>query len=480
MLPGGGGSGAGKGFPGEREERTPLFLRLFSYKLTEENPKREAVNMKTKRIPALRLAVLAFYTAVILLMSVCAFSRAEAAFEAGSGSAEENSGTEAGAPAVVGTEEEHLSRTLTDGDALVGGTYFAEDEDESVMEAFGSTQASVTGAVLEKRSGGASSQNGASFEGLNAAVRVYENAVVTLSDCEIVSDAKNATGVFAWGNGTVYLDRCSVEAAGGGSGGIEVAGGGTLIGKNLTVTSAGKAAIRSDRGGGTMVLDGGTYTSTGINGCPAVYSTADITVRDAECVSEQSRAVIIEGKNRVSLENCVLSGNDRSTKEGSVRANVLLYQSASGDAAEGTSVFSMTGGSMTCRNGAMFYCTNTASEIYLSGAELTLSEDGTLLTVSAGRWGKEGRNGGVCRLHASEQELTGEISVDGISTLELELSDSSFTGAVQGEGFVSVTLSGESSWTLTGDSRVSELGGDLSGLSLNGYTLLVGGMPYEA
>ena len=67
----------------------------------------------------------------------------------------------------------------------------------------------------------------------------------------------------------------------------------------------------------------------------------------AVCASEQSRAVIIEGKNSVTLDHVTITGNDQSTKEGSVRANVLLYQSASGDAGVGTSAFTMTGGKMT-------------------------------------------------------------------------------------------------------------------------------------
>ena len=87
-------------------------------------------------------------------------------------------------------------------------------------------------------------------------------------------------------------DRRSLLAARG-AGGIQVAGGGTLYASNLTVTSSSKAAIRSDRGGGVMVIDGGTYTSLGKNGCPSIYSTADITVKNAECISENSRAVII-------------------------------------------------------------------------------------------------------------------------------------------------------------------------------------------
>lgn len=361
--------------------------------------------------------------------------------------------------------ESHSALTLSDGDTILCGTYTAEGENESVLEASSSVEASVTGAVLQKLSGSASSADASSFRGVNAAVRAYGNAVIRLSHCEIQASASDATGVFAYENSTIYMDNCTVNVTGGGAGGVQVAGGGTLIGKDLRVTSASKAAIRSDRGGGTMILDGGTYTSTGSNGCPAIYSTADITVRNADCVSLNSRAVIIEGKNSVTLENCTLTGNDQSTKEGSVKANVLLYQSASGDASVGTSVFTMTGGSMTARSGAMFYCTNTAGKI-------------CLLIVSSGRWGKEGRNGGECELYAKNQELKGNISVDSMSSLLMDLRSSTFSGAIQGEGNVNVSMDSDSRWVLSGDSSVTSLDGDLSGLDLNGHQLYINGVLY--
>ena len=370
------------------------------------------------------------------------------------------------------------AKALADGDTLVGGTYTATGDDESALEASGTVTATVTGALIQKLSGKASSADGSSFYGLNSGVRVYDEATLTLRDCEILAEADNATGVFAYGGGTVYISESTVTVNGGGAGGIQVAGGGTLYGTNLTVTSASKAAVRSDRGGGLMVIDGGSYISTGSNGCPAIYSTADITVSNAECVSTNSRAVIIEGKNSVTLNNCTLTGNDQSSKEGSVRANVLLYQSASGDAKEGTSVFTMSGGSMNCRSGAMFYCTNTASKVCLTGTELVLSEDGTLLIVSAGRWGKDGRNGGSCVFNALDQTLEGDILVDSISTLGLNLTNSRYTGAIRGDGAVSVTMDSASIWTLTGDSTVTSLDGDPRGLDLNGYTLYINGVAY--
>lgn len=367
---------------------------------------------------------------------------------------------------------------LSSGALAEGTVYTATGDDESALDVSGTEQLELTGVTVQKTDGNASSVDAASFRGVNSAVRVYDSAVLTLSDSIVEATAQNATGVFAYDHGTVNLSDCTVTVTGGGAGGVQVAGGGTLIGSNLTVTSASKAAIRSDRGGGTMVLDGGIYTSTGKNGCPAIYSTADITVKNASCISEQSRAVIIEGKNTVTLENVILSGNDQSTKEGSIRANVLLYQSASGDASVGTSVFTMTGGEMTSHSGAMFYCTNTDSVINLNNAALNLSEDGTLLIISAGRWGKDGRNGGDCELNALDQALEGSITVDEISTLAISLSNSAYTGAINEAGTagsVKVTLDESSTWTLTGDSYITSLEGSLDQIESNGFHLYVDG-----
>lgn len=371
-----------------------------------------------------------------------------------------------------------LAYSLSDGESLSGGTYNAENEDESAIGAGGSVTASISGAAINKTAGDATSADSSSFEGVNAAVRVYDNATVSLEDCTITAEADNATGVFAYDGGTINISDSTVNVTGGGAGGIQVAGGGTLYATNLTVTSASKAAIRSDRGGGTMVVNKGTYTSTGTGGCPAIYSTADITVSDASCISENSRAVIIEGKNSVTLENCTLSGNDQSTKEGSIKANVLLYQSASGDAQDGTSVFTMNGGSMKSNSGAMFYCTNTSSIINLSNTDLELSDSGEFLIVSAGRWGKDGSNGGNCVLGATDQLIEGSITVDDISSLELNLDKSEFTGEINSSGqtgTVSVTLGDDSKWVLTGDSYISEFDGDTDNIVTNGFHVYVDG-----
>ena len=99
-----------------------------------------------------------------------------------------------------------------------------------------------------------------------------------------------------------------------------------------------------------------------------------------------------------------------------------------------------------------------------------------MLIVSTGRWGKDGRNGGDCVLNAEDQELEGTIAVDAISTLELNMVDTTYTGVIEGEGRVCVTMDEGSTWMLTGDSYISEFNGDMGCVITNGFVLYVDGV----
>ena len=131
-------------------------------------------------------------------------------------------------------------------------------------------------------------------------------------------------------------------------------------------------------------MSGGAYTSNGYNS-PAVYSTADITVKNANLTANNSEALVIEGKNSITLEDCYVTGNMSDTKSTSSSENVhnvMIYQSMSGDADVGTSVFSMTGGSLVGSSGDMFYITNTHCLLTLSGVNIVNNDaDGALLRV---------------------------------------------------------------------------------------------------
>ena len=266
-------------------------------------------------------------------------------------------------------------------------------------------------------------------------------------------------------------------------------GGGVTCAYDLDVTTSGRssAAIRTDRGGGIVTAEGGSYTTNGL-GSPAIYSTADITVSDAVLTSNLSEGVCIEGLNSVTLNNCELTAsNTRRNSNAQFLDTIMIYQSMSGDAASGTSHFTMTGGSLTSRSGHVFHVTNTNAVITLEGVTIVNEDaDNILLSVCADGW-SGGSNSAA--LKAVKQQLSGAIKVGGDSSLTLELTDgSSFEGSVDGSivnasgdmvstevGTVCVTLDSTSTWTLTGDSYVTEFTGDAANVVSNGFTLYVNG-----
>ncbi len=377
--------------------------------------------------------------------------------------------------------------TLTNHEVVNGSVYSSLKADENVFLAKGKVNATLNQVTVNKTAGDASSNDASSFYGLNAAVLAKDQAVLTINGGQIHAHALGATGIFAYGKATVYANNTQIDITGGNAGGVEVAGGATLYAKQLTVHSADKAAIRSDRGGGKLVVEGGRYTTAGHLGAPAIYSTADITVSHATLQSHDSEAVVIEGFNSVTVKDSDVTGSmdgSATSADADRPRNVMLYQSMSGDAQHGTSHFTMQGGRLTSENGVMFYVTNTDSVISLDNVSMTLAPSGDLLRVAGNDgkrgWGRTGKNGGQCKLEASHQRLTGNIVVDNISTLDFDLSKGSrFNGAINTDGTQAlalvVTVDNSSEWTLSADSTINEFHGQLHNVHLNGHHLVING-----
>lgn len=252
-----------------------------------------------------------------------------------------------------------------------------------------------------------------------------------------------------------------------------------------------------------MVIDGGTYTTTGI-GSPAIYSTADIAVHDADLTAENSEATCIEGLNSIRLFDCDLSGNmPADNEQNDVLWNVIVYQSMSGDAQDGNGTFEMVGGTLTAQAGGMFYTTNTQSTFILNDVDITYAEDSDFFLRCTGNangrgWGTSGANGAQCSFTGITQEMEGDVIWDKISTLNFYMTQSStLTGAVtedttyssgEGDGYCNLYIDETSTWTVTGDSTLTSLscsgtiqdeeGNTVSVVGTDGTTYVEGTSPY--
>ena len=321
------------------------------------------------------------------------------------------------------------ANTISEDGTYTDTTYTSTGDDENALRVDGAT-VTLDGITVDKSAGATSNTENGDFYGVNAALLATNGATVTITNATVTSSAQNGNGVFSYGTGTTV---------------------------NISESM--------------------------------ITTTADITVKNAFLTANNSEALVIEGKNSITLENCTVTGNMSDTKGSSSEENVhnvMIYQSMSGDADVGTSTFSMTGGTLTAKNGDMIYVTNTHCVLTLSGVTIQNEDaDGALLRVvgnsASHGWGTAGSNGAQVEFTADNQTLNGDIVVDTISTLNMKLTGgSTFTGTIsivdnaQNGTAVSnnavVTIESGCTWTLTGDCVITSLTNSGT-INFNGYTI---------
>ena len=423
---------------------------------------------------------------IISILAIIAMLTPIVTYAVPSAPSDGNGGGMGGAPGGSSTSVSYTGATTISNDTTEENkTYTSSTGSQNALLASGGTS-TINSCTIEKS--GDSSGDEADFYGTNAAVLAYNGATLNIKGGKVTTNGSHANAVFAYGTGIINITDTTINTTSNNSGGVMVTGGGTLTATNLTVKTTGNsaAAIRSDRGGGTLTVEGGTYETNG-TGSPAIYSTANITTNNAKLISTASEGVVVEGANSVTINateltdtNNTLNGNSETYK------NIFLYQSMSGDADEGTSSFTAKDSTITTNKGDTFFITNTTATINLENNTIT-NNDGDFIRIQAGKWGNSGSNGGKVTLNMTNQSVEGNIIVDSISTLNLNLTNNSelFSGIKTDNqsSNVSVNLSSNSVIVLNADTYLTTLTNEdetNSNIYLNGHKLYVNGEEVEA
>ena len=220
--------------------------------------------------------------------------------------------------------------------------------------------------------------------------------------------------------------------------------GGIITANDVTITTSGAhcAPLATDRGGGTVKVSGtSTLTSTG-QGSPIIYSTGTIDVTRGTGTATGSEAIVIEGKNSVTVTDSSLTGKAEN--------GIMMYQSTSGyandkDASSTHSTLTLTNSTITSEaNGSMIYITNTRAIINATSTKFVNNTSTDFINAASGNWGTSGSNGGTLTFTADAQTLKGNITADSLSSISINLTNkSSYTGATTGT--VNITADSTSS-----------------------------------
>ena len=355
---------------------------------------------------------------------------------------------------------ESMTNTTADQNAFIGKNKAVIDIENSVFDKMGDT----------------TSDDNSNFRGQNAVVLGIDGSQINIKGSNITSNSKGSNAVFATGEGSVInVENTNIHTKSDSSRGLDATYKGTVNGKNLTITTEGahSATLATDRGEGTITAEAAKLTTSG-EGSPVIYSTGNIMVNNVNGVANNSEIGVVEGKNSITLTNSNVTGYKDN--------GFMLYQSFSGDAENGIARLKAENNTLTTHaTGAFLYVNNTTAEVDLSNNVISMPNTSTLVKAAADfRWGKTGENGGHLTLRTSNQELSGNIMADSISTIALDMTNgSSLVGAVNTDNAakeVTVKLSKDSNWILTGDSYIKSLNNEDttgSNIHLNGYKLVV-------
>lgn len=270
--------------------------------------------------------------------------------------------------------------------------------------------------------------------------------------------------------------------------GLDATYGGTINADNVTVSTARNscASLATDRGEGTVTAKNSTLSTKG-TGSPVIYSTGKISISNTTGTASGSQMVVIEGKNSATVTNSKLTASGQGNRNNVDNSGIMIYQSMSGDASTGTGTFtaknstlSVSKNSSYYKKAPMFFVTNTDAVINLTNTKLSYGSNTLLSVKGTSEWGQSGSNGGTVKLNASKQTLSGNISLDKLSTLTMKLNNSStYTGTINAKNTakkISLTLDSSSKIKLTGDSYVTSLNdadSSYSNIDFNGYKLYV-------
>ena len=201
-------------------------------------------------------------------------------------------------------------------------------------------------------------------------------------------------------------------------------------------------------------------------------------------ISEASEGIVVEGKNSVTINDCELTDNNvKLNGQSTTYKNIFLYQSMSQDAATGTAKFVAKNSNITTNKGDTLYVTNTSAEIYLENSTITNTDStANFLRVQKDSWGNAGSNGGEVSLYLTNQTAKGNIVIDAISKLSMNMkSNSYFEGIINGDNSakeISLVLDSTSKIKLIGDCYVTSFenaDNTNSNIDFNGYKLYVNG-----
>ena len=373
---------------------------------------------------------------------------------------------------VYDTENSSLSietignKIVTSEEILKEKTYESLSPDESTILVKDGGNALISDTKINKTGDSTNTKNSELY-GVNSTILVKTRSSATIKNTEINASAEGANAVFSTGEGSkIYISDSKIISTGNSySRGLDATYGGYIEANNINILTQGV-------------------------GSPLIYSNGKIIVSNSEGNASSAQIAVIEGKNTATIKNSNLKCSGIGIASSVDNCGILIYQSMSEDETDGIGKFNAVNSNLSIdkdsnyyKTAPFFFVTNTKATINLENNNLFYGSNLLLKIKGTDKLSKSKSNGGEVTLNATNQKLIGNIELDNISTLEMNLTNgSSLEGTINSDNTaksISLSLDNSTKLTLTGNSYLTSLtdtDSSYSNINFNGYKLYVNGI----
>lgn len=346
--------------------------------------------------------------------------------------------------------------THSSGTATITSDYSSSTQYYNVIQCTGGTL-TMNGCTITKSGDGSQGDN-SSFYGNNSSIYAgaassssYQSttaasgAKIVISNVTVNGSAQGANAVIATNGATVEIDGITIVNTNSVSRGLHATYGGIINASNVNITTneATSSTIATDRGGGTVTVNGGTATANGSKSA-VIYSTGTMSATGLVGTSAKGEIGVIEGDNSITMTNCTMTS-------GSSERGLLMMQSGSGDAQGVNPVMTITGTSLTMTDSSaplLEVATCVTATCTLDNCSVTVPSGVLMYVMADSQWSTSGAVG------------------------NLILANGTYTGTVKYDsGYTAnVTVNEGATWVLNANTSICKLVNNGT-IITNGYTL---------
>ena len=345
------------------------------------------------------------------------------------------------------------------------------DDDTSVIQVSNQSNYIASNLNLIKSNGKSTDTESSFYYGLNSAFIVKDSSNVELKESNITTNTKYSSGFFIIGpSSTALLENVTIKTTNEHSDGITLSDTSELIAEkvNITTEKENSNAIKVINENSSVKINSSKLCTSGINSS-LFYSSGKIEATNIEGNSNSSLG-IIEGINSLSIIESKLTTNAVGLNNNEkFNSAIFIYKEDSKNASANISNAALTikdselsinKESKKYEIAPMFYLTNTKAIINITNSKLNFGSNILLKVESNNEFGDIGDNGADVTFTATDEVLNGNIIVDELSKVRLNLNNTKFKGQINKNNVsknIDVTFDTNSSWTLTGNSYVNTL-----------------------